>query len=299
MLNNRVGVYIYAMSFRKARKKDRAKEKYTELKKVSIHEMLDEFFAEQPKKNGSNTQWIFEKTEKLADGYLAKLNYGKDGFGSDLIDGGSRKIKYKRQPTDVEVIPLLMRVWIPDDGHTIIWAFQSFGRYSCVGQIQIAFKSIFDKAYKEFTLDFLPLIPAQISSFKSAPVKAVMLRTNKSGDIADRQSSNGDTETVFIESTIRPQRGKILGVFQDVIPKFKGANAKGRQFGGIEYDSAMATIDLGGKTRTVSLFGESRSTGLIDIHDDVKKSLGHPTEDSYAKVVDALILDLIKDVGYD
>ncbi len=117
--------------------------------------------------------------------------------------------------------------------------------------------------------------------------------------MASKQLSVDNTEEVVIDVKIRPKRGRILGSLKDLLPKFSNENSEGREFGGQEYDQAYATITVGGRERTVSLYGPSRGTGLIDLDGEVQKIGGHPAPEHFYRIVDGMIEGAVKEMGFE
>ena len=104
---------------------------------------------------------------------------------------------------------------------------------------------------------------------------------------------------VNIDVRISSQRGEKFGLLGDLMGRFKGEKAAGREFGGQSYDHAYATVAVGekGRSRTVALCGPARGTGLIDLDDEVKKIGGHPKAEDFFEITDDLIGGVVKEIG--
>lgn len=297
MFNPTIGLYLYQVSIKQKRKKPY---KASDLARPTWLDQVKAFQVAHAESasDEAGKRWYFESTKQLDDGFRAVVQYGRSGFGSRLLDGKSRTVNYTRRTSDIEVIPLVTRLWVPKTGSYGIWAFQSFGQYSCNNLILNAYDTAVRNAWKDTILDVRPIIPSYLKSYKSAPVTAVVLRKRTTDDIASRQIQSR-SEVVNIDVKIAPPRGGILGKLTDVLPKFSGEKPSGRSFSGVEYDQAHATIDIGGHSRTVSLYGASRGTGLIDVDGDVEKVNGHPKRAEFFAFVDSFISDTVKELGIE
>lgn len=299
MFTPNTGLYLYKFWFNRRRK---GKICLSELPKPDLSKCIDDFAkknADAGVEEDITRRWLVTQFDKQKDGARIFLDYGRSGFGSRLIDGKSRKLNYDRKTSDVEVVPLLSRLWFPTKGQYGIWAFQSFGQFSCNGLVLESFKNFARDRWPDYVFNALPLVPSYLESYKTAPVTAVTLKKKAPGDAAVAQTNVGGAENVLIDVRISSERGSRLGKLQDLLPRFSGDKAKGRSFGGQEYDYAHATIDIEGRKRTVSLYGPGRGTGLIDLDDDVKKIGGHPVPETFFAVTDKLIEGAVKEMGFE
>lgn len=274
MFNPNIGLYLYRVTLNPRRKMPI---NFGDVSEPTVSECIDEFAQLNLEKNlggDIGRRWFFTHVHPLEDGYSFHLDYGRAGFGSRILDGRTRKLNYDRKVSDVEVVPLLARVWLPTSGKYGIWAFQSFGQHSCNGLVLADFKNYCQTRWPELVFQPLPIVPSYLETYQSAPVTAVTLKTKATGDAASDQTIAHNGDTVNIDVRITSPRGGNLGKLRELLPRFSGKKAKGRQFGGQEYQEAYATIDIGGRTRTVSLYGASRGTGLIDLDGEVKKLAG-------------------------
>ncbi|WP_063980588.1 hypothetical protein [Bradyrhizobium sp.] len=235
--------------------------------------------------------WFFEEKasnfERMVHGYI---NYGTHGFESKFKDVKTRKEKYLRKATDLEEIPLYFQLWSPDDTKFALMAFQSFQGRSCVTFVRTSLISEFEKGYPEYSLSFAAVTPAA-SFLDASPVKTVtFLKPKALKDRADKYLLGAPVDEVEYELTLKAKkRGSSLSTFRDLRKRF--VDQKGYvTFEGQQFESVKADIKVGGKRRTVGVYGSGYDAGLIDVSDQVKRSpSGHPTFESIATEVDDLM----------
>lgn len=297
MYQPNIGLYLYKFTVNERRKRS---VDFSEIKAPTLSDCIGQFakiYTQSSKNPVQNQSWYFTEHVDVGDGYRFHLGYGRSGFGSKMVDGRTKMKTYDRKVSDLEVIPLLSRVWLPQSGDYGIWGFQSFGGRSCVGMVISEFKNYFQDRHDGLIFKPVPLVPAHSNAFQTAPVKAVMLKTKTGGDAANSQTGSQATDVVNIDLKLRPEKGEHFGYLKEIMSKFSSKDGAAREFGGHEFSEAYATVDVEGRSRTVTLFGETKGTGLIDMDDTVDKLAGHPKAESFFVEADKVIKMAVKEIG--
>jgi hypothetical protein len=239
-------------------------------------------------------RWYYEQQKDSASGSEGLVQYGRTGFTSLLVDPKTKTTKYERETSDLEIIPLFNRIWLPDSGTFGIWVFQAFSGYSCNNLMLNAFSKFFREKFSGLVLSVAPIVPAEIKQFREAPVRAVILRSKSGGeDIADRQLGQRTKDVgISMEFTAPPR--ETLGLFSSIKDRFTGAQKdEAMSLDGIHFDEAFAKVSINGRLRTIAMTGVSNRTGLIDLSGEVKIGPnGHPKPDSISKEFGTILSDL-------
>ena len=94
--------------------------------------------------------------------------------------------------------------------------------------------------------------------------------------------------------TIAAVRGRSLGQYIRVFNQYREREGDILLFDGIEFEKAVALVDVGGKRRKVNLIGYNSTAGSIDISDqvDFDDNEEYPTQESMEPIFRDNISDL-------
>lgn len=220
--------------------------------------------------------------------------YGSTGFAADIVDRNSRAKQYSRKVTDMEIIPLYYRLWVPHRGDFALLALQTFGQRSCVGRFQAALERTFRHTNAGYRIVFNPLAPAQIATYRKADVKKLsLIKHNYSSDAAENQLGSKE-ELVDLNVSFKAKPRSHLGDLGSFANRIKsGQQADVLNYADTDFDEATAEVMIGGKRRKVVLIGMSQNTGKFDLTDAVKHTNGVPELDSISKEVKRIFADIV------
>jgi hypothetical protein len=224
------------------------------------------------------------------------IRYGSSGYESEIIDRRTRTLRLKREVTDMDVIPLYFRFWVPERGDYALIALQTFGQRSCVNRFQQAFESFFRTSYDGYRVTYSAVVLTDLESVKSAVVKSISLvKRDASSDRAVDQLGIPST-MVDYNLSVTAKRKDNLGRAGAIIEKFKSLGKDDTlDLMGEEFDEAQAYVKVGTRKRKITLFGVSKDSGKIDLSDDVSRMpSGHPKFDSISAQVKELFKDIVK-----
>lgn len=298
MQDNSVGVYNYRIGFKRARG---ASLGASDLPGKPFKDFLLDYLESRPEpaeSANSPRRWYVDKILEKDDGASGIIQYGRTGFGSRLVDGKTRQQMYERAASDIEIIPIYHRFWVPKYGLYSVWSIQAFGGYSCNTLVVNDFRNAFKSTYPGFICVPYPIYPAELGIFQNAEVKAVTLRKKRaSRDAADDQVG-GESEEVNLSVQISaPDRKSNLGKLKDLLPRYLTQSGRGMTFGGAKYDAASAKVTIDGETKTIPLVGALQRTCIVDISDTVDREDGHPTLKSMEERVETLIQEISVGLG--
>lgn len=240
-------------------------------------------------------QWYFElRSGNTLHNNKGLVLYGISGFESDFVDSKTKKQNYRRQTTDVEIIPLFYEFWFPPEFNHAFAAFQSFATRSCVQLVTAKMRVDFAKQNPGFALHFRKLLPTGAGGiYDAAPVKGLrLIKRNASSDVADRYLNAHTEQPVDFQIVISARRKGILGKLGNLISSMKAANGGVIQHDNVVFEEAVAEIDFGGQRRRVAMLGSNSEAGVIDLSDSINRGPnGHPTFASISAQATLLLAD--------
>lgn len=246
--------------------------------------------------------WYFEKKVNHGPGNSkGYIHYGTFGFESNIVDIRTNKKKYERQITDSEIVPLFYEFWHPPKAKYMFAVFQSFQGRSCINLVMTKMQELFAEKNHGVLLQFKKLIPSDGAGniYRNYPVqKLTLIKKDISADIADRYSGARPSEPVNLEVSLTAKRRGSVGLFGFLSEQIR-PNAGGViTHDGITFDEATANVRVGGRTRSIGVFGTSSDAGVIDLSDAVKRGQnGHPTLESLIKESSAILKDFHTTIG--
>lgn len=189
MADNSIGLHIYSLHLRK--KRDFKVIPYSPVGDgnflaQALPKMIAKYSTPIDGETSRPRPWYFDSAN--TDGFATSgtILYGSTGFESDIVDGKTRKLRYKRSVTDLDVIPIYFRFWIPDCGELALMALQTFGQKSCVRRVQVAVSDSIKSVSEHHTLDIKPVVLSSTKRFLDGNVKSISLvKKDFSTDAAD------------------------------------------------------------------------------------------------------------------
>lgn len=262
----------------------------------AVPEFFQAFFANHSSSATMNQEkermWYFEELKRGnrgdSQGYI---HYGTYGFEANFVDGKSRRKRFVRTPSDVEVIPLFYDLWFPVNSPFGLMAFQSFAGRSCKEIVSNRIRENFEARYPGYSLGFRKLMPAvdPKSPFGDAPVKNLLFKRRKmSSDDAENYMSGVDSWD--LELSIKAERRGSLGKLFEIMQRLKKTDSGLVTFDGVDYEEALADVRIGSKIRRVGLSDAEGDFGVIDLTDKIEIAAnGHPAPHSIIQEVRGIL----------
>lgn len=224
-LDNSIGLHIYAITLHQKG----APKKKIKLTAIGVGAKLSAFcpnFINHHKSaidpnSGVARVWYLEPEPTNGQTFEGWIMYGSTGFTADIVDRKSRAKLYTRKVTDMEVMPLYYRLWVPQNGDCALLALQTFGQRSCVNRFKSALESMFRNTNSGYRIIFNAVAPAQIASYKTADVKKLsLIKHNYSSDAAENQLGSTD-ELVDLNVSFSAKRRSHLGNLESFANRIK------------------------------------------------------------------------------
>lgn len=292
-----ISVRLYQLTLRLNRKKE-----YRAFGKGQGQYDLKSFLDDWCRKNSlANTHedilrsWFLEpRTHQSSNSIHGLIKYGTFGFESRMVDFKSKKENYKRKTTDIEEIPLYYQFWIPDNSVYAYVAIQSFSTRSCISIFLENLRAAVRESGVSENLFVDKYIPTSGARISDASVRTVTMRSAIApSDAADDYLYGASTEEADYQVVVKAKKKGSLGRLRSFLPA-KDAETQAILHNGVEFHDVTAQVELGGKTRTVSIIGMSSNAGIIDLNDSVELGLdGHPKFESITSEVDNILADCI------
>ncbi|MFE3837893.1 hypothetical protein [Pseudogemmobacter sonorensis] len=205
----------------------------------------------------------------------------------------------RRGALDVEEIPIYYMCYFPENEQNAYIAFQTYQTRSCamlvLGHIVQAFNAQREHLNQRLTVQKVMLSGEQDPAVRNAPVKEItLIRNRMPADRFDRYLRDGVRE-IKLRLTMASVRGRSLGQYLNIFNDYRARAGDILIFDGIEFERAIALVDLGGKRRKVNLVGYNSAAGSIDISDQVEldDNEEYPTTDS----MEPIFRDSIGDIS--
>lgn len=299
MSDNSIGLHIYSLKIRRKRKFEviplgENGEGATLSKAVPV--LLKRFKSPLDEETGRPRSWYFEDVRK--DGFTSSgtIRYGSSGYESEIVDGKTRSVRYKRSVTDLDVIPIYFRVWVPDDGEYGLLALQTFGQRSCVNRVQQALQDCFRAVTEDHMLDMNPVHPASMKSYMEGDVKTISLVKREYSTDSAENAVVDPNEIVDLDVSFKAKPRSSLGKLSQVMKRIRKGDSDQQElkYNDTYFDEASANVVVGGKTRKVVIVGLSKNAGKIDLSEDVlRMPNGHPKYVSIDHEVEQLFVDIV------
>ncbi|MBO9509389.1 hypothetical protein [Thalassospira sp. A3_1] len=295
---NSIGIRLYKITLQTGARREEA-----DLSNAGIdtYSLINRFLVQRANAmdiNDRQRTWHVERRE--ADGRFIRgvFKYGHYGYQADLIDGATSENRYRRQSTDVEVIPLYYSFWIPNRGNIGIAAFQSFQGKSCIDIVASDLMHYFSNLHHESKLLIRKTMPSSgdAALLNQQVKRLVWTKKNQSADTADELRNLPITE-FDVEMTFKAKRRGRFGSLRDVLRELQDVTERSTfVYQGVEFEQGCAEVLIGNKLQKVGVFGFHSNAGVIDITDQVQIVDGHPLFESIVPVVDGLTADMFTEL---
>lgn len=217
--------------------------------------------------------------------YPVVINSGIYGSSSEIINIRTQKIKYKKNPDDVDIRKFYLFIVFPKDNPTVkvqkgMLIFQNIGPYGVKTIITQKLQEFFSSNYN-ITLNCATIAPSLFIKkvLKKESIKKITVTKNyKSSDSIDNLNIGYGKE-------IRTYLG--LNFSEPIWEKIKNSmlyvsGGKNRLFEFIDnqkYDSVKAIVEIGDRTRTISLNNLENLSIIESIPDEIKDAAGNADKD--------------------
>ncbi len=228
-----------------------------------------------------------------------KIYSGIYGSSSDIIDGNTQRVKYKKKSSDIDARPFYLMIVLPKDSEKVIvqkgmFIFQNVGQFGVktitTSLMQGFFSSEFGTTLKCNTI--APALFIRKVIRKESIKKFVMIKNFKSSDVADNVGTGYGSEVREISNLNFSE--KMWDKMMDKIRYVAGGKYNLFEFEQREYDNLKVVVDIGGRTRKINLHNLESLSIIEGIPDEIKMADGHPNLDSlieYFKKVAAEYLE--------
>lgn len=213
--------------------------------------------------------------------FYTRIYSGVYGSSSDIIDGNTQKVKYKKKSSDIDTRPFYLMVVFPKDSERVVvqkglFIFQNVGQFGVktitTTLMQEFFSNRFHITLKCNTISpdlFVKKIIRQ-DNIK----KLVMVKNIKSSDNSDNVRKGYGSEIREIGNLYFTE--KMWSRMMDKIRYVAGGRYNLFEFEQIEYDNLKVVVDIGGCTRKINLHNLENLSIIEAIPDEIKMADGHP-----------------------
>ncbi len=278
--------------------------------KVSVLELFDLFFQQyQEMKKDEDRQKSFHcdissikdfETNEYRVKYVRVLS-GIYGSSSEILDGESQRIKFRKTASDIETRPFFVFVVIPKDNERVtvqkgMLIFQNVGPYG-IKTITTEYMKAFFSAYFSITIKCRTIAPELFVKKVVRPenIKKIhIFRNNKSADSADEMYIGYGTEVRELRN-IRfntPAGKKIM----EAVQWFIGGKNRLFEFENREYSTVKLTVDVGGRDRIIDLHNLENLSIIEAIPDDIRMADGHPNETQLVEYLHSVISEYLSEM---
>lgn len=238
--------------------------------------------------------------------YYVKINSGNYGSSSDIIDGKTKNLKYKKEASDIDVRPFYLMIVFPKDNKEIVvqkgmFIFQNVGQYGIKTITTNLMQEFFSTRYG-ITLKCNTIAPSLFIKkvLKRENIKKIsMIKNRKSLDIADNQSLGYGKEIREISNL-----NFSSSMWERIIEKIQYA-AGGKynlfEFENKEYNDLKVTVELGGRLRSINVHNLENLSIIESIPNDIKMPNGHANKemliDYFQKVASEYLEEMVLRIG--
>ena len=238
--------------------------------------------------------------------FFVKIYSGIYGSASEIIDGKTEKLKFKKSASDIDTKPFYLAVVFPKDNEKVtvqkgLFIFQNVGQFGVktvtTSLMQSFLSSNFEIALKCNTISrdlFIKKI-VRADTIK----KLVMVKNIKSVDISDNIQKGYGKEVREIGNLCFNE--KTWNRIMDKIRYVAGARFRLFEFEQIEYDKLKVIVDIGGRFRTISMHNLENLSIIEGIPDEVRMADGHPDlsalSEHFVKVVGEYLDEMVLSIA--
>lgn len=238
--------------------------------------------------------------------FYTRIYSGVYGSSSDIIDGNTQKVKYKKKSSDIDTRPFYLMVVFPKDSERVVvqkglFIFQNVGQFGVKTITTTLMQEFFSKGF-HITLKcntissdlFVKKIIRQ-DNIK----KLVMVKNIKSSDTSDNVRKGYGSEIREIGNLYFTE--KMWSRMMDKIRYVAGGRYNLFEFEQIEYDNLKVVVDIGGRTRKINLHNLENLSIIEAIPDEIKMADGHPNLkmliEHFTKVATEYLEEMVLHIG--
>lgn len=226
--------------------------------------------------------------------FWCKIYSGIYGSSSDIIDGTTQKVRYKKKSSDIDTRPFYLMVIFPKDSEKVVvqkgmFIFQNVGPFGIKTITTDFMQDFFSKEYG-ITLKCSTIAPdlfVRKVIRKDNIKKLLMVKNVKSSDISDNIGKGYGSEVREISNLHFSEN--MWAKLMDKIRFVAGGRYNLFEFEQIEYDNLKVVVDIGGRTRKINLHNLENLSIIEGIPDEIKMADGHPNL--------AMLIDYFKKVA--
>lgn len=251
----------------------------------------DESFLVNDKKQQS-IQCIYDSKNDIETDefkmFCVQIKSGDYGSSSDILDGTTKKVKYRKGPTDIDVKTFYLMIIFPKDNKRVtvekgIFLFQNIGPYGVktitTNSLQDYFSQEFDLTLRCKTIAPELFIKKVITKDNIKQLKLV--KNKKSSDLAD-DIHLGYGQEVRILSKLSFSEFRFSELMQKI--RHMASNRDSFfEFEEIEYDNLKVVVEIGGRPRTISLHHLENLSVIEPIPDEIQAPSGNA---DFSKLID-------------
>ena len=213
--------------------------------------------------------------------FYAKIYSGIYGSSSDIIDGNTQRIKYKKKLSDIDIRPFYLMVVFPKDNASVtvqkgLFIFQNVGQFGIKTITTTLMQDFFSNEFR-ITLKCNTIAPDLFVKKiirKDNIKKLIMIKNVRSGDIADNVNLGYGSEVREIADFHFNE--KMWSRLMDQIRHVAGSRFNLFEFEQTEYDNLKVVVDIGGRNRIINLHNLEHLSIIEAIPDEIKMADGHP-----------------------
>lgn len=213
--------------------------------------------------------------------YYIKIYSGIYGSSSDIIDGNTEKIKYKKKSSDIDTRAFYLMIIFPKDNEKVtvqkgMFIFQNVGQFGVKTITTTLMQKFFSNKFG-ITLKCNTIAPDLFVKKvirKDNIKKLLMIKNIKSRDLADNIDIGYGSEIREISNLCFNE--KTWSKIMDKIRYVAGGKYNLFEFEQQNYDNLKVIVEIGGRPRTINLHNLENLSIIEGIPDNIKMADGHP-----------------------
>ena len=213
--------------------------------------------------------------------YCVKIYSGIYGSTSDIVDGKTEKVKYKKKTSDIDIRPFYLMIIFPKDNEQVIvqkgmFIFQNVGQFGVKTVTTTLMNRFFSEKYG-VTLKCNTIAPELFVRkviHKDNIKKLLMIKNVKSRDIADNINVGYGSEVREIGNLCFNE--SMWSKIMDKIKFVSEGKSNLFEFEQQSYDNLKVTVDIGGRNRIINLHNLENLSIIESIPDSIRMADGHP-----------------------
>ena len=238
--------------------------------------------------------------------FYTRIYSGVYGSSSDIIDGNTQKVKYKKKSSDIDTRPFYLMVVFPKDSERVVvqkglFIFQNVGQFGVKTITTTLMQEFFSKGF-HITLKCNTISPdlfVRKIIRQDNIKKLVMVKNIKSSDTSDNVRKGYGSEIREIGNLYFTE--KMWSRMMDKIRYVAGGRYNLFEFEQIEYDNLKVVVDIGGRTRKINLHNLENLSIIEAIPDEIKMADGHPNLkmliEHFTKVATEYLEEMVLHIG--